>query len=107
VQITDAYGEKLSKRLSLKLEKSELSGTIFRDEGAALKSTLKGQELHFSFKESGGDQNEYQGRITGDTLTGEYTVLGATGDQEDRNVGVIAKISKKALAAVKVAATTK
>jgi amidase len=79
--ITDAYGEKLSERLSLKLEKDQLSGTIFRDEGASVKGTLKGQELQFSFKESGGDQNEYKGRITADTLAGEYTVLGVNGDR--------------------------
>ncbi len=81
VLVTDAYGEKLSERLSLKLEKGELSGTILRDEGASVKGTLKGQELQFSFKESGGDQNEYKGRITGDTLAGEYTTIGANGDR--------------------------
>src|SRR5207249_2130095 len=32
ILITNVYGESLSERLTLKLEKSELSGTLFRDE---------------------------------------------------------------------------
>ena len=81
ILITNVYGESLSERLSLKLEKSELSGTLFRDEGAALKGSLKGQEILFSFKESGGDQSEYKGRITGGALAGAYTSIGTNGDR--------------------------
>ncbi len=81
ILITNVYGESLSERLTLKLEKSELSGTLFRDEGAALKGSLKGQEILFSFKESGGDQSEYKGRITGGALAGEYTSIGTNGDR--------------------------
>ncbi len=81
VLTTNVYGESLSERLSLKLDKGELSGTLFRDEGTALKGTLKGQEILFSFKESGGDRSEYKGRITGDALAGEYTSIGTNGDR--------------------------
>src|SRR5436190_12847156 len=81
ILITNVYGESLSERLTLKLEKSELSGTLFRDDGTALKGSLKGQEILFSFKESGGDQSEYKGRITGGALAGEYTSIGTNGDR--------------------------
>jgi amidase len=81
VLTTNVHGEKLSERLSLKLEKGKLSGTLFRDEGVTLKGTLNGQELYFNFKESGGDQDDYKGRITGDTLAGEYTTIGTNGDK--------------------------
>jgi amidase len=81
VLTTVVYGENLGERLQLKLEKDQLSGTIFRDDGAALKGALKGQELQFSFKESGGDQSEYKGRITGDTLAGEYTSISTNGEK--------------------------
>jgi amidase len=81
VLTTVVYGENLSERLSLKLEKGQVSGMLFRDEGAALKGTLKGQELQFNFKESGGDQNEYKGHFNGETLAGEYTTIGTNGDR--------------------------
>ncbi len=81
VLTTVVYGENLSERLKLTLEKDQVSGTLFRDEGATLKGTLKGQELQFSFKESGGDQNEYKGRFNGETLAGEYTTIGTDGDR--------------------------
>lgn len=81
VLTTVVYGENLGERLQLKLEKDQLTGTIFRDEGAALRGTVKGQELQFSFKESGGDQNEYKGRISGDTLAGEYITVSINGDK--------------------------
>ena len=78
---TNVYGEKQGERLTLKLDKDQLTGTIFRDEGAAVKGTFKGEDLHFSFKESGGDLNEYKGRITGETLAGEYTTIGTNGEK--------------------------
>jgi len=81
ILVSDVYGEKLSERLELKMEREPLGGTIFRDEGAVLKGTLKGQELQFSFKESGGDQNEYKGRMTGDYLAGEYTSVSTSGQR--------------------------
>jgi amidase len=81
VLTTVLYRENLSERLKLTLEKDQISGTLFRDEGATLKGTLKGQELQFSFKESGGDQSEYKGHFNGETLAGEYTAIGTDGDR--------------------------
>src|SRR2546426_3780010 len=81
VLTTIVYGENLSERLKLTAEKDQLRGTLFRDEGATVKGTLKGQELQFSFKESGGDQSEYKGRFNGETLVGEYTTIGTDGDR--------------------------
>jgi hypothetical protein len=57
VLTTVVFGENLGERLQLKAEKDQLSGTLLRDEGVALKGTFKGQGLTFSFKESGGDQS--------------------------------------------------
>lgn len=81
VLTTVVFGENLGERLQLKVEKDQLSGTLFRDEGVALKGTLKGQELKFSFKESGGDQSEYAGRFTGDALKGDYTSIDSHGEK--------------------------
>jgi acetamidase/formamidase len=81
VIITVVFGENLGERLQLKVEKDQLSGTLFRDEGAALKGTVKGQELKFSFKESGGDQSEYTGHVSGEVLLGEYTTIDSHGEK--------------------------
>jgi amidase len=79
VLTTVVFGENLGERLQLKVEKDQISGTLFRDEGVALKGTVKGRELKFSFKESGGDQSEYTGHISGEALVGEYTTVDSHG----------------------------
>ena len=81
VLITVVFGDNLGERLQLNVDKDQLSGTLFRDESVALKGTVKGQELKFSFKESGGDQSEYTGRFTGEALAGEYTAIDSHGEK--------------------------
>lgn len=81
VLTTVMFGENLGERLQLKVERDQLSGTLFRDEGVALKGTVRGQELNFSFKESGGDQSEYKGHLGGEALTGEYTTIDSHGEK--------------------------
>lgn len=81
VLTTVVFGENLGERLRLKAEKDQLSGILFRDEGVALKGTVKGFELRFSFKESGGDQSEYTGHINGEALIGEYTTIDSHGEK--------------------------
>jgi hypothetical protein len=71
VLTTVVFGENIGERLQLKVEKDQLSGTLLRDEAVSLKEAVHGQELKFSFKESGGDQSEYKGRISSEALIGE------------------------------------
>src|SRR5260370_8331630 len=47
VLTTVVFGENMSERLKLTLEKDQISGTLFRDEGAPLKGTLTCTELQF------------------------------------------------------------
>jgi amidase len=79
VLTTVVFGQTLGERLKMKLERDQVAGSLHRDEDVALKGTLKGQELKFSFKESGGDQSEYTGRLNGDTMAGEYTTIDSHG----------------------------
>lgn len=81
VLTTVVFGQTLGERLKLKLEKDQVAGSLHRDEDVALKGTLKGQELRFIFKESGGGQSEYTGRVTGDTMAGEYTTIDSHGEK--------------------------
>jgi amidase len=78
---TVVYGQNLGERLKLKMEKGQLSGTLHRGEDVALKGTLKDSEINFSFKESGGDQSEYAGRLDGESMSGEYTTNEASGNK--------------------------
>jgi amidase len=78
---TVVYGENLGERLKLKLEKGQFSGTLHRDEDVALKGTLKDSEIKLNFKESGGDQSEYVGRLSGESMSGEYTTMEASGNK--------------------------
>ena len=72
VLTTVIYGQNLGERLILKLEKDHLSGSIYRDSKIPLEGTLQGREIHFSFKESDGTRDDYQGRFEGDVLSGQY-----------------------------------
>ncbi len=81
VLTTVVFGQNLGERLKLKLERDQVGGSLYRDEDVALKGTLKGKELKFSFKESGGDQSEYTGRVNGDTMAGEYTTVDSHGEK--------------------------
>ena len=47
---TLVFGENLGERLQLKVERDQLSGTLFREEGVALKGIVYGQELKFSLE---------------------------------------------------------
>lgn len=78
---TVVYGLKLGERLTLKMEKDQLGGSLYRDENVPLKGSLRGQEVKFSFKESGGDQSEYTGRLAGETMAGEYATVSSSGDK--------------------------
>ena len=72
---TVILGHNLSERLNLKLEKDQLSGTIFRGEKVSLQGTLTGQDVRFKLKESDGSQSEYSGQLRGDAMSGEFTII--------------------------------
>ena len=69
---TMILGHPLGERLTLNDDKGQLTGSVYRDENVALKGSVNGAELQFSFKESDGTINDYKGKLTGDNLAGQY-----------------------------------
>jgi hypothetical protein len=78
---TTILGYNLGERLNLKLDKDQLSGSINRGEKVLLQGTLSGQDVRFNLKESGGTQNEYVGRLVGDTMSGEFIMVDTIGNK--------------------------
>jgi amidase len=70
---TVLFGRNLGERMTLKIDKNELSGAVYRGENVALHGTLRGSDVNFEFKESDGTVNNYAGRLTGDAMSGEYS----------------------------------
>jgi len=71
----------LGNRLNLNIEKSQLSGYIYRGEKVPLEGTLSGQDIRFSFKESSGALSEYAGLLEGDTMSRNFSTVETSGNK--------------------------
>src|SRR5579872_5426669 len=79
---TMILGHPLGERLTLNDDKGQLTGSVYRDENVALKGSVNGSELQFSFKESDGTINDYKGKLTGDNLAGQYISTDRVGERK-------------------------
>jgi acetamidase/formamidase len=70
----------LAERLNLKVEEDQLSGYLYRSEKLPLQGTLNGRDIRFSLKEANGTKSEYTGRLDGQTMEGNFSIIETSGN---------------------------
>jgi len=71
------FGVPLAERLTLKVEKGKLTGSVsHRGKSMPVSGRVDGETVSFEYKGDDGSRNLYEGRIQGAELTGRYTATG-------------------------------
>ena len=71
------FGVPLAERLTLKVEKGKLTGSVrHRGKSMPVSGRFDGEAVSFEYKGDDGSRNLYEGRIQGAELAGRYTATG-------------------------------
>jgi amidase len=82
VMTTDVFGNPLHQTLTLKLEGTAVSGTLYDGDRTEISGTLNGNVIRFATKEEhAGAPSEYEGTIAGDEMSGNARVFGDRPDE--------------------------
>ncbi len=73
---TTIFGNALSNRLILHVEKGKLTGSVYRGKSMPLTGKVEGDRVQFEFKEQDGTTNAYEGRLQNGNLSGTVTFSG-------------------------------
>ncbi len=73
---TDVLGNPLARRLTLKVERGKLTGTVSRGKSTPLTGTAAGDQVHFELKEEDGTVDHFEGRVRDGILSGTVSFSG-------------------------------
>jgi hypothetical protein len=73
---TRVIGNTLAHRLTIKVEKGKLTGTVSRGKPTPITGTVAGDQVRFESKDPDGTVNHYEGRLSDGVLSGTVTYTG-------------------------------
>jgi amidase len=71
--ITAVFGNTLSQRLHLHVEKGKITGSVYSGKSAPVSGKVDGDRVQFEFKDRDGTVNSYEGRLQDGSLSGTVT----------------------------------